>query len=418
MAEALRVLVVGAGPAGLAAAVTAARAGAAVTLVDALPEPGGQIWRGQWAGHPLGLARAWFQALRASAVELRLGRRVITAPAAGRLGLLGPEGAETLPYDRLILAAGARERFLPFPGWTLPGVLGAGGLQALVKGGLDVRGKRVVVAGSGPLLLAVAALLRAKGARVLAVAEQAGPGALLELAPGLLSRPRLLVQALPWITLPLRAGAWVTRAEGGDRLERVHLRTGSGSRVLEADFLACGFGLVPNLDLAQMLGCALQAGLVAVDPLQRTSVPGVFAAGEATGIGGADKALAEGRIAGLAAADRLAEAHLLGPAAERTRAWGRALEAAYALRPALRALAQPDTILCRCEDVAVGTLHGFSRGRDARLQARCGMGRCQGRTCGPAAEFLFGWAPGGPRQPLVPTPCADLVGALTDPEQP
>jgi D-hydroxyproline dehydrogenase subunit alpha len=418
VADAPRVLVAGAGPAGLAAAVTAARAGAAVTLVDALPEPGGQIWRGQWTGHSIGRARAWFQALRASAVELRMGRRVITAPAAGRLGLLGPEGAETLPYDRLILAAGARERFLPFPGWTLPGVLGAGGLQALVKGGLDVRGKRVVVAGSGPLLLAVAALLRARGARVLAVAEQAGPAALLALAPGLLSRPRLLVQALPWITLPLRAGAWVTRAEGGGRLERVHLRTGSGNRVLEADFLACGFGLVPNLDLAQMLGCALQAGLVAVDPLQRTSVPGVFAAGEATGIGGADKALAEGRIAGLAAADRLAEARRLQPAAERTRAWGRALEAAYALRPELRALAQPDTILCRCEDVAVGALQGFSRGRDARLQARCGMGRCQGRTCGPATEFLFGWAPGGPRQPLVPTPCADLVGALTDPEQP
>jgi D-hydroxyproline dehydrogenase subunit alpha len=343
---------------------------------------------------------------------------VITAPAAGRLGLLGPEGAETLPYDRLILAAGARERFLPFPGWTLPGVLGAGGLQALVKGGLDVRGKRVVVAGSGPLLLAVAELLRARGARVLAVAEQAGLGSLLALAPGLLRRPRLLVQALPWITLPLRAGAWVTRAEGGDRLERVHLRMGSGSRVLEADFLACGFGLVPNLDLAQMLGCALRAGLVAVDPLQQTSIPGVFAAGEATGIGGADKAVAEGRIAGFAAADRVNEARLLQPAAERIRAWGLALESTYALRPELRALAEPDTILCRCEDVAVGTLQGFSRGRDARLQARCGMGRCQGRTCGPAAEFLFGWAPGGPRQPLVPTPCADLVGALTDPEQP
>jgi NADPH-dependent 2,4-dienoyl-CoA reductase/sulfur reductase-like enzyme len=421
VAEAPRVLVVGAGPGGLAAAVAAARCGAAVTLVDALPEPGGQIWRGQWgrAGAQVG-ARAgfWFRALLESAVELRLGQRVIAAPAPGRLGLMGTHGPETLPYDQLVLATGARERFLPFPGWTLPGVLGAGGLQALVKGGLDIRGKRVVVAGSGPLLLAAAAHLRAHGARLLAVAEQAPIGALLALAPALLARPRLLLQALPWITLPLRAGAWVTRAEGDGRLQRLHLRTGGGERVLEADYLACGFNLVPNLDLAQMLGCGLRDGMVAVDPMQRTSQAGVFAVGEAAGIGGVDKALAEGRIAGLAAAGRLAEAERMLPSARSARAWGRALEAAYALRPELRDLAQPDTILCRCEAVPVGALSGFSRGRDARLQARCGMGRCQGRTCGPAAEFLYGWAPGGPRQPLVPTSCADLVDALADPEQP
>jgi NADPH-dependent 2,4-dienoyl-CoA reductase/sulfur reductase-like enzyme len=416
VAEPLRVLVVGAGPAGLAAAVVAARTGAAVTLVDALPEPGGQIWRGQWSGRPGAAAAAWFQALRASAVELRLGRRVITA-APGRLGLAGAGGAERVGFDRLVLATGARERFLPFPGWTLPGVLGAGGLQALVKGGLDLRGRRVVVAGSGPLLLAAASCFRARGARVLAVAEQAGLGSLLALAPGLLRRPRLLLQALPFLALPVRTGAWVTRAEGEDRLARVHLATGAGTRVIEAEYLACGFGLVPNLDLAQMLGCEVRAGLVPVDGSQRTSVPGVFAAGEATGIGGVDKALAEGRIAGLAAAEGPVPAALLAAAA-RTRAWGLALETAYALRPELRALWRPDTVLCRCENVTAGTLEGFGRGRDARLQARCGMGRCQGRTCGPATEFLFGWAPGGPRQPLVPTPCADLVDALAEPEQP
>ena len=412
MAEKARILIVGAGPGGLAAAIAAAGAGASVTLVDALPEPGGQIWRGRWSTASWGPAGTLFRALRASAVDLRLGRRVVTAPTSGRLGLIGPDGVECVAYDRLILATGARERFLPFPGWTLPGVLGAGGLQALVKGGLEVRGKRVVVAGSGPLLLAVAAFLRAKGAEVLAVAEQAGLRPLLGLAPGLLRRPRLLAQALPWITLPLHTGAWVTRAEGTDRLQRVHLRTGCGIRVLEADLLACGFGLVANLDLAQLLGCELRAGLVAVDPLQRSSIPGVFAAGETTGIGGVDKALAEGRIAGLAAAGRPAEARRLLPAAGRTRAWGSALEDAFALNPALGDLAQPDTILCRCEEVTVAALRGFSRGRDARLQARCGMGRCQGRTCGPAAEFLFGWTPGGPRQPLVPLTCADLVDAL------
>jgi hypothetical protein len=145
---------------------------------------------------------------------------------------------------------------------------------------------------------------------------------------------------------------------------------------------------------------------------------GVFAAGESAGIGGVEKALAEGRIAGLMAAGAEAEAARALPAAGRLRAWGRALEAAYVLRPELRALAAPDTVLCRCEDVTVGQLAGCARGRDARLHARCGMGRCQGRTCGPAAQFLFGWEPGGPRQPLVPTRLADLAGLLCDPEQP
>jgi len=417
VAEAPRILVVGAGPAGLAAGLAAAGAGAAVTLVDALPEPGGQIWRGRWSRPPAGASAPWFRALRASAITLRLGRRVVTADP-GHLGLVGPDGAERVPYDRLVLATGARERFLPLPGWTLPGVLGAGGLQALVKGGLDVRGQRVVVAGTGPLLLAVAAHLRQRGARVLLVAEQAPAAALLPLLPGLLARPGLLAQSLSFLGLPLRLGTWVARAEGAGRLRAVHLAGAGGPRVLEADLLACGFGLVPNLDLARLLGCATAAGQVTVDPLLRTSRTGVFAAGEATGVGGVAKSLAEGRIAGLMAAGQEALARPLLAAAERTRAWGRALEAAHALRPELRRLGEPDTILCRCEDVTLGAVEPYARGREARLQTRCGMGRCQGRTCGPAAEFLFGWDPGGPRQPLVPTTCAELIGALTDPEHP
>jgi D-hydroxyproline dehydrogenase subunit alpha len=418
VAEAPRILVLGAGPAGLSAALAAARGGGAVTLVDALPEPGGQIWRGRWRQPMGGPAEACFQALRKSPVRLRMGCRVVAAEGLGSLGLMGPDGPLVESYNRLVLATGARERFLPFPGWTLPGVLGAGGLQGLVKGGLAVAGQRVVVAGSGPLLLAVAAYLKGEGAKVLAVAEQTSLPAIASLVPNLLIRPGTLLQALHFLQLPLRTSTWVTRAEGADRLQRVHLRTPTGTQVLEADYLACGFGLVPNLDLASLLGCRLQEGVVAVDALLRTSVPGVFAAGEATGIGGVDKALAEGRVAGLMAAGREAEARRCLPAAERTRSWGRRLEAAYALRPELRDLAEPDTILCRCEDVTVGALRPFDRGRDARLQARCGMGRCQGRTCGPAAEFLFGWTPGGPRQPLVPTPFADFVDALAHPEQP
>jgi NADPH-dependent 2,4-dienoyl-CoA reductase/sulfur reductase-like enzyme len=418
-AEAIpRILVVGAGPAGIRAALAAAGAGAAVTLLDALPEPGGQIWRGLWDAPARGKAGGWLRALRASPVALRLGRRVATAPARGLLGVAGPEGPELLAYDRLVLATGARERFLPFPGWTLPGVLGAGGLQALVKGGLEVAGRRVVVAGTGPLLLAAADHLKRKGAQVPVVAEQAGARSLLGLAPGLLRRPSLALQALGFLGLPVRTGCWVVGAEGEDRLRAVRLRTRGGIRIVPADYLACGFGLVPNLDLARLLGCAIDQGSVQVDELQRTSVPGVHAAGEATGIGGVDKALAEGAVAGLAAAGREGPALRLAGAAASARSWGRALEAAFAPRAELRFLARPDTPLCRCENVTVGAACEFARGRDARLHARCGMGPCQGRTCGPAAEFLFGWEPGGPRQPLVPIPIHDLVGLLAAPEEP
>ncbi len=412
-------MVLGAGPAGLAAAVSASAAGATVTLVDAQPEPGGQLWRGQWRQATDPRAAAAFAELRRSVVSLRLGHAVITAPAPGLLGLQGPAGPLRLGYDRLVLATGARERLLPFPGWTLPGVMGAGGLQVMAKDGLDVRGCRVVVAGTGPLLLAVAAHLRHRGARILAVAEQAERRHLLRtLGPALLQRPRLLAQGLGYLGLPLTFGSWVTAAEGDDRLQRVHVHTPEGARTLEADLLATGHGLIPNLELARLLGCAEAGGAVAVDDDQRTSLPQIFAAGEPTGVGGVEKAQAEGRVAGFMAAGRPDRAAPHQAEARRGRTWVAALARAGALRPELRELPQPDTVVCRCEGVRAAELQALGRGRDARLHARCGMGRCQGRTCGPATDFLYGWAPGGPRQPLVPTTFADLLGALTEPEQP
>ena len=172
--ETCDVLVVGAGPAGMAAAVAAAASGASVVVIDDNPVPGGQIWRdGPGASLPPE-ARHWREALaRHANIRVRSGTRVVAAPASHELLLEDAEGATRMQWKKLILCTGARELLLPFPGWTLPGVTGAGGLQALIKAGLPVEGERIVVAGSGPLLLAAAATAKAAGAQVLRIAEQA-----------------------------------------------------------------------------------------------------------------------------------------------------------------------------------------------------------------------------------------------------
>ena len=166
-------LVVGAGPAGLAAALRAAESGSQVSVVDDNPSAGGQIWRGEETKPSSAEAQSWFERIRSVDIQMINGARVFHHPRAGVLLAETSEGVCELKYKSLVLATGARERFLPFPGWTLPNVMGAGGLQALVKTGLPIEGKRVVVAGSGPLLLAVAAYLRGRGAEVLLIAEQA-----------------------------------------------------------------------------------------------------------------------------------------------------------------------------------------------------------------------------------------------------
>src|SRR5215204_1763031 len=179
------VVVVGAGPAGLAAAYRVAETGRGVTVVDDNPDPGGQIWRGETKKPSSPQAAKWFEKIRNSKIEFINGARVYAR--AGSDTLLAERGSEVceVKFHSVVLATGARECFLPFPGWTLPNVLGAGGLQALVKTGMPIEGKRVVIAGSGPLLLAVAAYLRGRGAEVLLIAEQASSVQLLRFAAGL-----------------------------------------------------------------------------------------------------------------------------------------------------------------------------------------------------------------------------------------
>ena len=402
------VVVVGAGPAGLAAACRAAESGASVALVDDNAIAGGQIWRGG-----SGKAAGWIRRAERHGVEWISGARIFAAPAPGTLAVEQFAGNRELSYRNVVLATGARERFLPFPGWTLPNVMGAGGLQALAKSGLDLAGKRVAIAGSGPLLLAVAKYMRDHGANVRLIAEQAEQSALLRFGMGLAAHPGKLVQAIQLraglLGIPYLTGCWPVAALGSEKLESVTLARAGKTWTEPCDYLACGFGLIPNLELAALLGCRIAAEGVSVNEYQQTSIEGIYSAGEATGIGGLELSLVEGEIAGLAAAGRRQEARSRFGARQSHRGFAESLERAFALRPELKHLAQDETLLCRCEDVTLGRVRACSGWREAKLHTRCGMGPCQGRVCGGAAEFLLGWKHESVRPPVFPA----RIGSLT-----
>ena len=236
------VVVVGAGPAGLAAAASAAQGGATVGLLDDNPAPGGQIWRGGNSQTVPHQAQRWLAQIETSTITLLNQARVISALPAQTLLIEQPAGARRVRFQSLILATGARERFLPFPGWTLPGVMGAGGLQALVKGGFPIAGKRVVVAGSGPLLPAVATFLRSKGAQVVCVVEQAPWHKLGNFSLHLLGHLKQLRQAgeLGWKLrgVPIYTGSWITQAHGTEQLVAVTIHHATRQIEVACDYLA------------------------------------------------------------------------------------------------------------------------------------------------------------------------------------
>ncbi|MFJ4814789.1 NAD(P)/FAD-dependent oxidoreductase [Streptomyces sp. NPDC088801] len=439
--------VIGAGPAGLAAALAACARGVRVTLVDAAPRTGGQFYRQPaaelGARRPEALHHGWraWERLRdglaASAVRVLTDHHVWcverTPDGFTLHALLGPEQEEPVEVRArtVLLATGGYEQVLPFPGWTLPGVITAGGAQAMLKGALVVPGRRAVVAGTGPLLLPVATGLAAAGVEVAALVESADPRRLARHAPAL---ARKLPEGAGYAAgllrhrVPVLARYTVVRAHGDDRLTGVtvaaldadgHVRPGTG-RHLPCDTLAAGHGMLPHTDLAEGLGCRLDGLAVAVDTEQRTDVPGVWAAGEATGIGGAALALAEGHIAGCSAA-----AHLHGtapgpaPAALKARTAlqrsAAALDSAYAPPAHWPEQITDDTVVCRCEEVTAGAVRealdlGAGDERTVKLLTRAGMGWCQGRMCGTAIAGLAGCAPTPAKRPFArPVPLGVLA---------
>ncbi|MFI0976515.1 NAD(P)/FAD-dependent oxidoreductase [Streptomyces sp. NPDC021093] len=449
---------VGAGPAGLAAAVTAAGLGLRVVLVDSAARAGGQFYRhpapGLRARRPEALHHSWSAYARRAA-------ELATHLAAGRVRHLaehqvwavtgeegawavqvvrGPDGAggrDTVHAARLLLATGSYERQLPFPGWTLPGVVGAGGAQAMLKAGLVLPGRRIVVAGSGPLLLAVAGSLAAAGATVPVVVEASGyagyarrPGALAA-NPGKLAEGAVHAAALLRHGVRVRTRSAVTEVHGTDRVEAVTVARldrdwkpvpGTGTRI-PCDALAVGHGLVPQVELATGIGCATRrtpdgTHALAVDDRQRTTVPGVWSAGETGGVGGAELALVEGELSALDMVGRRDGKR--AARRDRLRRFADAMAAAHAPGPGWADWLHSDTDVCRCEEVTAGQVReavsdlGARDVRTVKLLTRAGMGWCQGRMCGPAVARLAG-GPDGPagesadRRPLA---CPLTLGEL------
>jgi NADPH-dependent 2,4-dienoyl-CoA reductase/sulfur reductase-like enzyme len=158
-----------------------------------------------------------------------------------------------------------------------------------------------------------------------------------------------------------------------------------------------------------LLGCVVNGGSVRVDEFQQTSVARVYSAGESTGIGGLELSLVEGEIAGLAVAGKRDAARKLFSVRDKQRRFAELLNRTFALRDELKQLVEPETIVCRCEDVTFGRLRAHDSWRTAKLQTRCGMGPCQGRVCGATVEFLFGWHPESVRPPILPVRVESLA---------
>jgi D-hydroxyproline dehydrogenase subunit alpha len=429
----------------MAAAVAARHAGSSVVVIDEYAAPGGQIWRRRFdevdaaaprSLPPEGCARV--TALRESGAEVLAGRSVWGTPEPGVLMLTGP-GPARVRAKAIVLCTGAYDRPIAFPGWTLPGVLTAGGAQALLKGDLVVAGRRVVVAGTGPFLLPVAAGLADAGADVLGVHEANGRFGLAGhplLAAGKAGEALGYGVRLARHRIPYHGRQAVIAAHGDTALTHVTVaRLDAGwrpitTRTVECDTLAYGYGFVPQLDLPVQLGCATRhdvdgSPVVAVDAGLRTSVPGVYAAGESTGVGGAVLAEVEGRIAGRAAAADLGRRVPPDPALSRRRdrlaAFARALQSAYPVRPGWMRWLRDDTLICRCEEVPLSAVReaqelGAVDARSVKLLARPGMGWCQGRICGYAVACLAGEDPAAPRRPIAqPIRLGDLAASTRPP---
>jgi octopine oxidase subunit A len=420
--------IVGAGPAGMAAAVLAAELGIEVALIDEQGAPGGQIYRGierSQPNSPLGTdylaGRPLAAALRNSRVEYRPSTTVWHIDPEGVLYLESGGRTDLLTVHKILLATGAFERPVPIPGWTLPGVMGAGAAQILLKTGDLVPEGRAVLAGQGPLLHLFAAQLVRAGAPPIALFETTPLENYLKaarFAGTLWAGRRMLFKGLGLMLavkragIPVRRGVRGLRALGNRRFERIAWEGGE----LAADHLFLHEGVIPNVQMSLALQLrheweeAQLCWRPTLDRWGQTSLPNIAIAGDGGGIAGAEAAALSGRLAALGVAVQLGR---IGESERDRRALPirQALDRELALRPFLDRLYRPplsvlvppddNVIACRCEEVTVGRIRqavrlGAPGPNQVKAFTRCGMGPCQGRMCGPVVSAVMGDTLGKP----------------------
>lgn len=424
----------------MAAASTAAGLGVDTLVLDEQPAPGGQIFRGIVQAGPARLALLGSDYRRgAEQVEtfLRSGASyqpntaVWSLGPACELGVLHQGRASQITASRVLIASGAMERPVPFPGWTLPGVMNVGGAQILLKSSGLVPADGVVIAGTGPLLILLAWQYMRAGVAVQAVLELSPRHNLWRAGlrlPAALRAGHYLTRGLKYLLALRRAGIRVSygisdlRAIGTDRLEAVTFRTGRRERVLETTHLLVHFGLVPGIQLTEAAGCrhawdtGQQCWRPRVDAWGNTSVDGIAVIGDSAIIGGAVAAVHAGRLAGLEAAraaGRIDESTRDRLAAEdqkwlRDDLWIRPfLESLHRLPDSLLTGIADDTLVCRCEEITAGEVRAAVRAghRDpnqVKFITRCGMGPCQGRQCGQPVANLVAAACNRPLHEVAP----------------
>ena len=439
------VLVVGAGPAGIAAAVEAAEWGLSVLLLDENTAPGGRIWqaletRGAKDADDAA-ALALIRRLRASRVDARYGATVWAVEPDRQVFWSQDGAAFHATPAKIVLATGTLERPMPISGWTLPGVMTVGAAQIALKTGGLVPSGRTWLAGQGPLLLLYATQALAAGGSIAGVvdlsdglapvraAPHASLAALPEVRKGLAWRRAVADAGVPWVA------ARDVRAGGDGRLEWIDVRAHGMWKRFAADMLLLHDGVIPSTQITRALGCAhawnaaQRCWRPVTDEWGASSIPGILVAGDGAGIGGALAATVSGRIAALGVAHALGR---VGPmACDLAVAPLRAERARYlVVRPLLDALFPPlaivpddDTLVCRCEEVTAGAVRaaaatGCQGMNQLKAYTRCGMGPCQGRQCGPVALEVLAHAWGVPvraieplrtRFPTKPIPVGDLV---------
>jgi len=420
----INVAIVGAGPAGIAAADVLVAHGVAVTVIDEGREAGGQIYRRARSGLKLdvdglmGAEAAGYRNFHAAFSRLRdridyRPQTLVWGIEGKRLHTLRDAMADTITSDALILATGATDRVLPMPGWTLPGVFTLGGAQVLLKEHGSLIGRSIVFCGSSPLLYLAAKQYRAMGAEIVAVLDTTSFAAKIGAAPDLLAAPKTFMRGLGYMNglrragVPIHHGATLVAFEGTGGVERVRFRDRTGSaHVIACDAVAYGFGLKPETQLADLAGvefryhATFRQWLPHADSDGRCG-SGVYVAGDGATIGGGRAAALTGTFAACALLDdfkiainRVDQKHMRREVAG-LRRFQRGLARAFAWPATAIHDLDDDTMVCRCEGITARELRASLRAdlgptEVNRLKAitRCGMGRCQGRFCGLAAAEL------------------------------